>query len=85
MFSFFFVLACLATPPLLMWWMVRVQRRVRTMARKPETPYSQPYEDEVRAADGLSYGRRFNPNDELISATHASDARTFEKDIQGIR
>ena len=85
MLSFFFVLACLATPPLLMWWMIRVQRRVRAMARKPEKPYSQPYVDEIRSEDGLSYGTRFNPNDELIAATHASNARTPEKDIQGIR
>jgi hypothetical protein len=57
-----FTLLCFAAPPLLMWWMLRVQRRVRAQARlkreeEPRMPAETAYVEAERGADGLSYGR----------------------------
>lgn len=57
------VILCLIAPPLAMWWMVVVQRRVRAQmrARREEEGRLRPgigYVEEERGADGFSYGRR---------------------------
>jgi hypothetical protein len=56
------ILVCFAIPPLLMWWMITVQRRVRARAREQRPNQAQlpavlAYEDAERGADGLTYGR----------------------------
>jgi hypothetical protein len=80
-----FVILCLVAPFLLMWRLLVVQRRVRAMPRKPASAYSQPYADEVRSADGLSYAKRFEVNDELLAATRKADERSAIKDLEGRR
>jgi hypothetical protein len=55
-------LLCLAAPPLLMWWMITVQRRVRAemrMKRESEArlPAEPAFIDAETGPDGLSYGR----------------------------
>jgi hypothetical protein len=60
------VLLALAAPLVLMWWMIRVQRRVREQMRgrraddaRAAAPLG--YVDAERGADGLTYGRRMDP------------------------
>lgn len=82
-----FVLLCLVAPVLLMWRLLVVQRRVRAMTRKPESDatYTAPYTDAIASADGLTCGRSFDVNDELLAATRRSDEPSDIKNLQGQR
>jgi hypothetical protein len=55
------ILLCMAAPPFFMWWMLRVQRRVRAQMRVDREAKHHPdqpaYVDEVHRIDGLAYGR----------------------------
>jgi len=83
----FFLL--LASPFLLMWWMVVARNRVRNMPRgrerEEEAPFEPAYTDVVKSADGLSYGRSFAVNEELLTATRKSGEPDGIKDLQGRR
>jgi hypothetical protein len=87
MLSALFVLVCLIAPVALMWWLLRVQRRVRALPRKAGAgvPEVAAYTDQVRGADGLVYGRAFEVNDELLAATRRSDEPSDVKNLQGQR
>ena len=78
------VILCLVSPFLLMWWMVTLQRRVRAQPRTAEEdesdlPPSPAYVEEVRGADGLSYGRRSDASDVLLPP------RASEGELDGIK
>jgi len=87
MLSTLFFLVCLTAPIAIMWWLLRVQRRVRALPRKAgaDVPEIAAYTDEVRSANGLSYGRAFDVNDELLAATRQSDEPSDVKNLQGQR
>ena len=82
-----FVILCLLAPFAIMWWLLRVQRRVRAMSRRPETavPDAVAYTDEMRSADGLIYSRRFEVNEELLAADRRSGEPSDLKNLQGQR
>lgn len=84
----FFLL--LASPFLLMWWMVSVRNRVRAMPRGPEReeeapPFEAPWTDTETQADGLSYARSYSVNEELLTATRKGGEPDGIKDLQGRR
>jgi hypothetical protein len=81
------VIACLIAPFALMWWLLRVQRRVRALPRKDEAEprFGAPFTDEVRSADGLVYAKAFDVNDELLEATRRVAEPSDVKNLQGIR
>lgn len=79
----------LALPPLLMWWMLRVQRRVRERmrgSRPDDSPFAATpgYVDEVGGAGGLSYGRASDATD-LLMPNGPVDEPDGIKAIQGRR
>ena len=62
------MLLALATPLFLMWWLIRVQRRVREQMRERRAarepmPATIGYVDSEQGNDGLSYGRRMDPSE----------------------
>jgi hypothetical protein len=66
------IVLCLVGPPLLMWWMITVQRRVRRQSRerRPETselPQAPAFVDATRGDDGLTYGRVHPGTDPLAA------------------
>jgi hypothetical protein len=80
----------LASPFLIMWWMVTVRNRVRSLPRGPEReeeapPFETPYEETLTAADGLIYARSFAVNEELITATRKGNEPDGIKALQGRR
>lgn len=84
----FFLL--LASPFLLMWWMVVARNRVRNMPRGREReeeapPFEAAYTETLTSADGLSYARSFNVNEELLTATRKGGEPDPVKDLQGRR
>jgi hypothetical protein len=84
---FFFLLA---SPFLLMWWMVVARNRVRNMPRGREREEESPafeaaWTDTVKSADGLNYSRSFSVNEELLTATRRGDEPDDVKNLQGRR
>lgn len=69
------------------WWMVRARRRTREILSRQaqESPYDQPWVDELGNAEGLAFARTFDVNHELIEATMRADERSGVKDIEGRR
>ena len=80
-------IVALAAPFVAMWWMIEARRRTREILRRQaqESPYDQPYVDELGSADGLALARTFDVNHGLIEATIGSDERSGLKDIEGHR
>jgi hypothetical protein len=70
----------LVLPVLLMIWMMAVQRRLRNRT-KPEIdpPHVEPWEEAVKADNGLVYLKRHDPNEQL------SEAEAMAEQAQTIR
>jgi hypothetical protein len=87
--SGFVILLLLAAPFLLMWWMVVLRNRVRRMDRAPEREeqarFEPAYTETVKTGGGLSYGRGFDVNEELLTATRIGNETSGIKDISGHR
>jgi hypothetical protein len=83
----FFLL--LASPFLMMWWMVAARNRVRNLTRgrerEEEAPFETAYTETLTSADGLSYSRSFSVNEELLTATRKGDVQDGIKALQGRR
>jgi hypothetical protein len=75
-------------------WLFRRMRKVREMtsgldrdfAERRETMPWQPYVDEVKGADGLTYARPMDADPDLISAEHrAAEMPDINQTLQGKR
>ena len=71
-----------------MWWMIVAQRRARAIARerkKALPPASAPWTEQMRSADGLSYGRSLDAFDDALPPPSDSGAIDGIKAIEGRR
>lgn len=85
-----FVLLCIASVPLLMWWMTVQRRRVREKMRAAAEAVEVPSQtagtvEEERRSDGLSYGRRHMTADEVLAPDDTGGEVGGVRAIQGRR
>lgn len=86
-----FVLLCLVAPFLIMWHLIRVQRRVKEIMRvrreeeRREARVEEPWVEAQRGADGYTYARAYSPDDQLLAAARKADESDIFKDLEGRR